>query len=113
MKQPNTLTRRKLLQLGTATAAALPIAHILITNPAQADDLPHLGSDNPTAVALGYVEDTTTVDKAANPRHEDTQMCSNCTLIQGNDGDEWRPCAIFPGTVVSANGWCKSWAPKA
>jgi len=40
-------------------------------------------------------------------------MCSNCALIQGNDGDEWRPCQIFPGKLVNANGWCSVWAPKA
>ncbi|MBT8100786.1 MAG: high-potential iron-sulfur protein, partial [Gammaproteobacteria bacterium] len=46
----------------------------------------------------------------ANPAAE--QTCANCALIQGNDGDEWRPCQIFPGKVVNANGWCSVWAPK-
>ncbi len=113
MQQKKTLSRRRLLQLGTTAAAALPLAHILITSPVLADDLPHLATDNPTAAALGYTEDTTSVDKAANPRHEVSQKCSNCVLVQGADGDQWRPCAIFPGSVVNADGWCKSWAPKA
>ncbi|MEF1220553.1 high-potential iron-sulfur protein [Photobacterium damselae] len=39
-------------------------------------------------------------------------MCANCALIQGKDGDEWRPCAIFPGKLVNANGWCSAYAPK-
>ncbi|MDH5620575.1 MAG: high-potential iron-sulfur protein [Gammaproteobacteria bacterium] len=33
--------------------------------------------------------------------------------MQGNDGDEWRPCQIFPGKVVNAAGWCSVWAAKA
>ncbi|MDP2532896.1 high-potential iron-sulfur protein [Photobacterium damselae subsp. piscicida] len=39
-------------------------------------------------------------------------MCANCALIQGKDGDEWRPCAIFPDKLVNANGWCSAYAPK-
>ncbi|WP_087017818.1 high-potential iron-sulfur protein [Thaumasiovibrio subtropicus] len=38
--------------------------------------------------------------------------CANCALIQGSDGDEWRPCAIFPGKLVSAEGWCSAWVAK-
>ena len=40
------------------------------------------------------------------------QNCANCALIAGNDGDEWRPCQIFPGKLVNAKGWCSVWAPK-
>ncbi len=107
------LSRRSLLKLSSAAAVAIPTSHILLTNSAFADDLPQLELDNPTAIALGYVHDTTAVDQTANPNHNAEQMCSNCVLIQGNDGDEWRPCAIFPGKAVNANGWCKSWAKKA
>ncbi|WP_187345556.1 high-potential iron-sulfur protein, partial [Photobacterium damselae] len=31
---------------------------------------------------------------------------------QAKDGDEWRPCAIFPDKLVNANGWCSAYAPK-
>lgn len=41
------------------------------------------------------------------------QTCAKCALVQGNDGDEWRPCQIFPGKVVNAAGWCSVWAAKA
>lgn len=112
MNNKTTLTRRNLLKLSTAAAVAIPTAHILLTNPAFADDLPHLELDNPTAKALGYVHDTTTVDKATHARHEPSQTCANCVLAQGADGDEWRPCAIFPGKAVNSNGWCVSWAQK-
>jgi len=32
--------------------------------------------------------------------------------IQGEDGAEWRPCAIFPGKVVAAKGYCSAWLKK-
>ncbi len=108
-----TMTRRKMLRMSGVAAAAIPTAHVLLGSNALADELPHLSPDDAMAAALGYVHDTTTVDKAANPRHENSQVCSNCALVQGGDDEEWRPCAIFPGKLVSANGWCKSWAPKA
>ena len=40
------------------------------------------------------------------------EICRLTALVQGNDGEEWRPCQIFPGKLVAANGWCTVWAPK-
>ena len=74
--------------------------------------MPQLSEDDPMAKAMRYTHDTSTVDPAsrANPAAE--QNCANCALIQGDEG-EWRPCQIFPGKAVNANGWCQVWAPKA
>jgi hypothetical protein len=33
--------------------------------------------------------------------------------LQGKEGDEWRPCNLFPGKLVNAHGWCKVWQAKA
>jgi len=33
--------------------------------------------------------------------------------VTGKDGNEWRPCGIFPGQVVNAKGWCSAWMKKA
>lgn len=80
-----------------------------------------LDPKNATAVALGYHEDATKVDKAkwakiAQPGP--AQKCSNCLLytqgglkVAGKDG-EWGVCTIFPQGLVAANGWCNSWALK-
>ncbi|WP_449357869.1 high-potential iron-sulfur protein [Alishewanella longhuensis] len=40
------------------------------------------------------------------------KKCANCNLIQGEDGQEWRPCAIFPGKLVASEGWCAAWVKK-
>ncbi|NIA26646.1 MAG: hypothetical protein GWP02_01225 [Desulfobulbaceae bacterium] len=65
------------------------------------------------AMAMKYTHDASTVDAASRTNPAADQSCSNCALVQGNDGDAWRPCQIFPGKAVSAKGWCSVWAPKA
>ena len=62
------------------------------------------------AVALKYVHDVAEVDPAT-PRFDPSQNCANCAQIQGDEGAEWRPCAIFPGKLVAAKGWCSVWVP--
>jgi len=104
------LTRRTLLK---TIAVALPAVAVL-KQEAQAADLPHVDPNDPTAKALGYVDDVAKIDKA-NPmaaRYEAGQQCANCIQIQSDSGD-YRPCGIFPGKAVSAKGWCSVWAAKA
>lgn len=79
---------------------------------AAASDLPVLANDDPTAKALGYVQDASTVDPAKYPRYADGQACSNCALYMGGDAPQGA-CSIFPGKAVMAGGWCSVYAPKA
>jgi len=67
----------------------------------------------PQAVALGFKTDTTKVDKAKFPKHEASQVCSNCALFQGKPADASGPCALFSMKTVPAKGWCSSWVKKA
>ncbi len=103
-------TRRHFMKLSAAAAAG---AMIQPGREAAASDMPKLAEDDPTAVAMKYVHDASTVDAASRPNPAPEQNCANCALIQGEDGAEWRPCPIFPGKLVAANGWCSVWAPKA
>lgn len=106
----STMPRRKFIQLSAVTAAAY------LAQPgreAHAADLPHLTEDDPMGKAMKYTHDTSTVDAGSRTNPAADQNCANCALIQGADGDEWRPCQIFPGKAVAANGWCSVWAPKA
>jgi len=94
------IARRQFIQLSAVAAAGCfmrPGAEV------RAQDLPNLSEDDPTAQSLKYVNKSAT----------DGQTCANCALVQGADGDEWRPCQIFPGKNVNAAGWCSVWAPKA
>ncbi|HRQ66892.1 MAG TPA: high-potential iron-sulfur protein [Xanthomonadaceae bacterium] len=103
-------SRRRAIKLAVLGAAAVPLARLAVT-PASASP-PKLDESNPTAMALGYRHDTNEVDAAKYPNHSADQRCDNCNLIQGPDGEEWRPCAIFPGTLVAAGGWCAAWVKK-
>lgn len=104
------IARRQFLQLSAVAAAGL-IVHP--SREARAQDLPHLTEDDPMAQAMKYTNDASTVDPATRNNPAPEQSCANCALVQGNDGDAWRPCQIFPGKAVNASGWCSVWAPKA
>jgi hypothetical protein len=106
MATRTTLNRRQLVKLSAGAAAGLIIAR---TSTAQEVAL---SESDPTAVALGYVEDASTVDtekwtKRAGPGG-DNQFCSNCSLYRPID-DVWGGCSIFPGKKVKGGGWCNAW----
>ena len=99
----STIPRRKFIQLSAVAAVGC------LAQPgreARADDLPHLSEDDPMANAMKYTNDASTVDAASRNNPAADQNCANCALVQGNDGDAWRPCQIFPGKAVAAAGWC-------
>ena len=107
-----TMNRRDFLRKSAKTLLVVPIA-AGFGSAAVAADMPKLDEADATAVALGYKHKAADVDPAQFPKYADGQKCSNCVLIQGADGEEWRPCPIFPGKAVAAEGWCNSWTPKA
>lgn len=72
----------------------------------------HLSASDPAAVALGYHENAKQVDAKAFPTYQPGQSCLTCLQLQGKAGDAWRPCALFPGKLVAADGWCKVWVKK-
>lgn len=80
---------------------------------APAQELAEVSLDDPTAQALGYQHDAANVDATRFPQRQANQLCSNCTLFQGKDGDAWGPCSLFPGKKVNAGGWCSAYTPKA
>jgi hypothetical protein len=94
-----TTSRRRFLKLSAGGIVGISMGGISLK--AQANE--QLDPENPQAKALQY---THTSDKPE-------ANCANCALIQGNDGDTWRPCSIFPGKLVNSDGWCAAWAKKA
>jgi hypothetical protein len=103
------IARRKFIQLSAVAAAGVLVQP---GRAARAGDMPKLAEDDPMAQGMKYTHDASTVDPATRANSAADQTCANCALVQGNDGDAWRPCQIFPGKVVNANGWCSVWAPK-
>ncbi len=103
--------RRHFLKLASGAVLAIPLANRV----AHAEDN-KVAEDDPTAVALGYKHDATTVDTSVYPARagEDgaKKVCKSCQLYMGGE-EAWGACPIFAGKLVSANGWCNSWVAKA
>ncbi len=108
----NKLVSRRRFLIGSGVAVLLPMGLSLVSARVQAAELPHLDEADATAAALGYLHDTNKVNAAKYPAHKPSQVCASCSLVQGADGETWRPCGIFPGKSVNAKGWCAAYAAK-
>jgi hypothetical protein len=107
-------SRRSFIALaGVTGAAALVGIRPALTFAQAGAALPHLAESDPTAKALGYVEDASKVDKTKFPAYKPGAHCATCNFFQGKPSDEYGPCQIFPGKAVAAKGWCASHSPKA
>jgi len=107
---PNpSLSRRSLFKTLAASAAA---AAVLPLSAARSAEPPHLDVNDPTAVALGYVESASAVDPKKFPHYVGGSNCDNCLLLQGKPGNNYRPCSLFPGKLVAVSGWCSGWTAE-
>ena len=100
--------RRLFLNLCAGAFAAT-----LATRGSRAAELPHLASSDPTAVALGYAEDSTLVDATKFPQHKSTQVCASCRQFTKQEGSAYGACVIFVDKSVSERGWCGAYVAKA
>ena len=110
MSNNKQFTRRDVLAVGGAIIATSMVPRIAS---AQAK----VTEDDPTAVALGYAHDASTVDTGKWPKRAGEegakQFCNNCALYQAGGGEEgWGACSIFQGRLVNGNGWCNAWIAK-
>jgi High potential iron-sulfur protein len=105
----NRVSRRILLR---RLVAAVPILWGIRIRPAAALDPAPLDVKDPAAVQLGYVEDAARVDIKKYPTYAPGVNCANCLQLQGNAGEPYRPCLLFPGKLVNAKGWCAGWTPE-
>ena len=101
-------SRRRFLKIAAGTAAAAVVVGTL-PRLARAADLPHVSESDPTAKALGYVEDA---NATKDPKHKAGDTCANCQFYSGG-ATGYGPCQLFPGKSVAAKGWCVSHAAKA
>jgi len=103
--------RRRFLKLATAGVVVAPFGGMLVMRRAAGQE--RVSVDDELAQQLGYYEDASAVDAAAWPTYEEGQLCSNCQLYEGAEGEEWGPCQIFGGQLVAAAGWCSAWIERA
>jgi High potential iron-sulfur protein len=71
-----------------------------------------LSEADPSAIALGYRTDATTVDKTKYSKYASGQTCANCQFYQGGASDHAAPCPLFNGRQVAGTGWCNGYAQK-
>ena len=98
-------SRRRFLVHAAVAAVAVPFVGRFIST-AQAQALPKLSLDDPTAKALAYAEDYT---KVSHPSFKPGSNCANCQFFTAATG----ACTLFPGFSVPAAAWCSAWAKKA
>ena len=75
------------------------------TRSARGADLPLLSESDPAAKAVDYVEDAKRAKNA-----QPGALCSNCSIYSGAESAAQGACTLFPGKLVKAAGWCKSWS---
>ncbi len=73
---------------------------------------PLVDPKSPQAQQLGYVADSSKVDKAKSPKYVAGQACSACALFQGKVGDASGPCPLYPGKAVLAKAWCSAFVAR-
>ncbi len=105
------MSRREALRTLLLATGAVVVAGSVHT--ARADEMPHVTSADAVAAALGYHDDAKTVDPQQFHSYQSGQACSTCLQLQGTAGQTWRPCAVLPGKLVNANGWCQAYVKKA
>src|SRR5258708_34108722 len=107
---------QKLSHLTYNKAVSTPgrLLHNLNHTPAPAANaaLPPPDPSDPTAKALGFVNDATKIDSKTHPTFKAGQKCSTCAQFQGQASDATAACTIFAGKSVPAGGWCQVWAQK-
>ena len=101
---PVASTTREPAASATPAPAAAP--------PGATAGLPLMDEKDPTASALGYINDATKVDKAKYPNYADGQNCGNCALFQGAAGSTQGGCPLYPGKNVAAKAWCSAYVKK-
>jgi hypothetical protein len=89
--------------LGTAGLVAADVTH------AQAS---MLLESHPQASTLGYRVDASKVDRANFPKYVPGQKCAECQMFRAQLGTAVGSCAIYPGKLVSAEGWCNAFIQK-
>ncbi len=100
------------LSPATTTPPAAP-QPVPATAPKAAQPLPMVNTKDALAVSLGYVDDAANVDRTKYPNHVPASQCSNCALYLGKASEASGGCPLFQGQLVTAAGWCSSWAKKA
>jgi phage tail tape-measure protein len=101
-------SRRRFLKVAAGTTVAAMMMGSLPRFARAAASLPPLTEADPTAKALGYVEDAS---KTTNAKRKTGDTCANCQFYTAGANGRGA-CQLFPGKSVNVKGWCVSHSPK-
>ncbi len=91
--------------LGTAGLVAVDLAR---------SEASLLLETSPQASALGYRADASKVESASFPNYAAGQKCASCQMFRAKQPTAAPgSCAIFPGKLVSGEGWCSAYMKAA
>ena len=99
------MKRRDFIKRTLVTSATLSLAAI------QTQAAEFVAKDNPTAIALKYVEDAEQASRAEKmgvPGAE--QICANCRFY-ADPKAEAAACALLANQLVPGKAWCAGWVP--
>ncbi len=100
------MTRRTFVIHSLTSSMLVATSNIVLAQAAKVSEA------DPQAVALGYKENASKVDKTKFPKYVVGQACSNCQLYQG-PATGVGACPLFSGKTVAGSGWCTAYAKKA
>jgi hypothetical protein len=100
-----TLIPRRVFMMQVATAGTAMVAGSAWAQGKKLEE------NEPQAMALGYRDDTRTVDVKKFAKHNVNQNCTNCTIWRGKGADGGH-CHLFGNRLLSGTGWCSQWVAK-
>lgn len=69
---------------------------------------------SPQASTLGYRAEASKVESTSYPKYAPGQKCASCQMFRARQPDTGPgSCAIFPGKLVSGEGWCNAYIRMA
>lgn len=102
---------------GSAGKAVTEAANTAAPKAAAPAGDPLVALDHPSAKALKYVHDGSTVDAAIRVEKAGVagtdQSCANCNFYKPVDGQAYGKCTLIPVNHVAEKGWCVTWAKKS
>jgi len=113
-KEISMVSRRLFIKLSSISAALPLLSLVKPISPASAAVMVKVSIDDPTAIALKYVEVASAAvrtDKMGVPGSE--QTCGNCRFYKDGEAPEWGGCTLFQNRLVVKAGWCMGWIPAA
>jgi DMSO/TMAO reductase YedYZ molybdopterin-dependent catalytic subunit len=110
MRNDDSMSRRSFLRGGLVAGAGTVALIAATAGMRRAWAAEALSPLDPTAKALGSVEDAAKVDPAKAPTFKPGSNCGACALYQkAQAANDHAPCAAFSMKVVPAKGWCAAW----